>query len=271
MINRVLEKFKKAAHNFLSNPVYFLARQLYRIFFIIPFKAVVSLIFILRHREKPVDKQPISFCFLVTSGIYLKAAKKVSYGGARSVFTPEERAEQTLRTIESIRQRAPGARVILIEGGLYEDLPGNLAQKADKYIYLGNKKIVRRAFDSTSKSLGETVILLYAAKYLVDYDFYFKISGRYFLTEDFDINSWKKAQFSLHYRQEDYVSTCLYGFRQEMRHEWKCALIKGLPFSLIGYPIENTLVKFIPKKYVYRISKMGVAGIGATLNDLIIE
>lgn len=273
MDNTVLEKFKKVRRNFLSSPVSFLVRQLYRVFFIFPFEIITSMIFLITPHKKISGKEPSSFCFLITSVIYSKTAKTVSYGSARSVFTPEERAEQTLRTIESVRQKVPGARVVLIEAGLQENLPYNLAQKADKYIYLGNKKIVRWACDSTFKSLGESFMLLYAVKYTGDYDFYFKISGRYFLDENFDINAWKQGQFVLYFRPDldEYISTRLYGFRKEMKKEWKYALIKGLPFSLIGYAIENTLAKFIPKKYVYRISKMGVTGIGASLNDIMKE
>lgn len=271
MSDRFLEKFKKGARNFFKNPASFLIRQIYRIVFILPFEFIVSAVFMFPRHKMPSDKQPSSFCFLVTSVIYPIPGKKVTYGSARSVFGPDDRAKQTLRTIESIRAKAPGATVVLIEAGLKGDLPFDLQNKADQYLYLGDKKLVRLACDSRFKSLGETTMLLYAAKFLKkDVDFYFKISGRYFLDDDFDINAWREGQFILYFLQDDYISTRLYGFRKEMMGQWKRALIKGLPFSLIGYAIEHTLAKFIPKKYVRRINKMGVAGISAT-NDLMKE
>ena len=273
MANGIIGKIKKALNNFLSNPVFFLVRQLYRILFILPFETVVSAVFVFISRKKPSDKQPSSFCFLVTSVIYPVSGKKVTYGSERSVFGPDDRAKQTLRTIESIRAKAPGATVVLIEAGLKGDLPYDLQNKVDQYLYLGDKKLVRWACDSRFKSLGETAMLLYAVKSLKqDADFYFKISGRYFLDDDFDINAWGEGQFILYFLedQDDYISTRLYGFRKEMKEQWARALIKGLPFSLIGYAIEHTLAKFIPKKYVYRIYKMGVTGISAT-NDIMKE
>lgn len=274
MIKFLLGKFKKGAHNFLKNPVSFLARQVYRIIFVLPFEAIAGIIFYLTVDEKNLkETEPTFFVFLVTSVIYSKENKKVTYGGARSIFSPEERAEQTARTIATIRNKVPQAKVVLIEGGLRGDLPAGLKEKADQYLYLGDKKLVRWACDSTFKSLGETSMLIYALKNLKqDADFYFKISGRYFLSEEFNLNDWSDGGFVLHFKQDDYISTRLYGFRKEMLDTWKFALIKGLPFAFIGYAIENTLAKFIPKKFIRQINRLGVTGPSATVkNDIIRE
>lgn len=273
MLTKFAGKIKKIADNFLRNPLFFLARQLYRIFFIFPYEIIVSAASFFTLHEKLSDKKPSSYCFLVTSVIYSKENKKVTYGGVRSIFIPEERAKQTAHTIATIRQKAPQAKVVLVEAGLWGDLPAGLAEKADQYLYLGDKKLVRWACDSTFKSLGEASMLLYTLKYLKqDADFYFKISGRYFLSDEFNLNDWSDGGFVLHFMQNDYISTRLYGFRKEMIKTWKFALIKGLPFSFIGYAIENTLAKFLPKKFTRRINRLGVAGLSATVkNDVIKE
>ncbi|MFA5062278.1 MAG: hypothetical protein WC526_03980 [Patescibacteria group bacterium] len=257
----------------IKNAVSFLARQIYRVIFIWPFEAVAFLIFYPAVRKSHVkETEPNDFCFLITSVIYSKENKKVTYGGARSIFSPQERAEQTAHTIETIRQRIPQAKVVLIEGGLKGDLPAGLRDMADQYLYLGDKKLVRRAVDSTFKSLGETMMLLSAIKQLNQTaDFYFKISGRYCLDDEFNINDWRSGGFVIHFIQEDYVSTRLYGFRKEMLAMWKYALIKGLPFSFIGYAIENTLAKFLPAKWTRRINRLGVTGLSATVKDNIIK
>ena len=75
----------------------------------------------------------------------------------------------------------------------------------------------------------------------------------------------------LHFLQEDYIITRLYGFRKEVLGTWKFALIKGLPFSLIGYAIENTLARFIPVKFVCRLNRLGVSGFSATEKKGIIK
>lgn len=271
MGQKFLSIIKKIINNFLSNPVYFVIRQLYRLVFVLPFQVIVAVLYFFIPRQKINVRQPESFCFLVTSVIYPVLDKKVTYGTVRSVFGPEDRAKQTVSTVESIRSKVSGSKVVLIEGGLREELPVGLASQVDQYIYLGNKRLVRWACDSRFKSLGEAVMLLYALKYLKQTaDFYFKISGRYFLDNDFDVRNWKEGQFILYFLQTDYISTRLYGFRKEMMREWKMALVKGLPFALIGYPIENTLAKFIPRRYVRKIEKMGVRGISAG-NDIMKE
>ncbi len=274
MIKSLLEKFKKSGSNFFKNPVSFLLRQVYRVVFILPFEIIVSIIFYLAvGKTRLKETNPNSFCFLITSVIYSKENKKVTYDGVRSIFSPEERTQQTAHTIKTIRKKVPQAKIVLIEGGLQSDLPAGLKEKSDQYLYLGDKKLVRWAVDSTFKSLGEVSMLLYALKRLdQDADFYFKISGRYFLNDEFNINDWKKGGFVLHFKQGDYISTRLYGFRKEMIKIWKYALIKGLPFSFIGYAIENTLAKFIPKKFTHRISGLGLTGLSATVkNDFIKE
>ncbi len=264
MLNKFFLLFKKGIKNFLENPIFFIIRQLYRVIFILPFQIIIWVVSFLKPETKLNPNQPNSFCFLVTSVIYPVMDKKITYGSVRSVFGPEDRAKQTLATIESVHVRAPGAKIVLIEAGLQGDLPLDLASKVDQYIYVGDKPLVRWACDSRFKSLGEAVMLLSARKLLTqEADFYFKLSGRYWLDEDFNLDKWKSGQFILYFLQSDYISTRLYGFRKEMLKEWKFALMRGLPFSLIGYAIENTLARFIPKKYITAIDNMGVTGISA--------
>ncbi len=274
MPNKIISVLHKGCKNFFKNPIFFLLRQIYRIIIVIPFEALVTLVWLFVPKKKLNLNEPKSFCFLVTSVIYPKLDKKITYGSVRSVFDPEERAKQTLKTIESIRDKVPQAKIILIEAGLKRDLPFALNDKVDNFIYIGDKRTVRWACDSRFKSLGEAAMLLYVAETFKEkVDFYFKISGRYFLNENFNINEWRQGQFLFYFRPdlEEYISTRLYGFRNEMKMEWKLALIKGVPLSLIGYAIENTLVKFVPRKYIARVNRLGVTGVGASVKDLLVE
>lgn len=265
MPQEILPIFRKGIKNFLQNPIFFLLRQIYRLFVVLPFEMVVSLYACIIPKKSVSARQPESFYFLVTSVIYPVAGRNVTYGTTRSVFNAEERAAQTLVTIESIRRKVPGAKICLVEAGLKKDLPVHVSEKVDQYLYLGDKKIVRWACDSRFKSLGEAIMLLYANAHIPkSADFYFKISGRYFLDEDFDIQKWKDGLVLFYFLQHDYISTRLYGFRKEAFEIWRMALIKGLPFALIGYAIEHTLVSFIPKKYITKIENLGVTGMSAS-------
>ena len=248
----------------------FLLRQVYRVFFVWPFQLVVFIISFFDQSERSTNKEQSPYCFIITSVIYPKPGKQVQYNGIRSIFSPEERAQQTLQTIESIRVKVPGAKIILVESGLRGDLPFELHKKVDQYIYVGNKKLVRWSCDSKQKSLGEIMMLYYAMKnFKFTADFYFKISGRYFLNEEFNLNDWKQGEFVLQYIKEDYVCTRLYGFRQSAFATWKYALLKGIPLTMTAYPIENTLAKYIPRKQVRRLAVLGVSGVGASSSDII--
>ena len=185
-------------NNFLSNPVSFLLRQVYRVFFVWPFQLVVMIGSLFDQNKQSAGKEMVEYCFIITSVIYPKPGKQVQYNGIRSIFSPEERAEQTLRTVESIRLKVPGAKIILVESGLQEILPYELAKKVDQYSYVGNKKLVRWSCDSKQKSLGEIMMLYYAMKkFKFPADFYFKISGRYFLNEEFNLRDWEEGELVL--------------------------------------------------------------------------
>ncbi|OGH68375.1 MAG: hypothetical protein A3D53_02830 [Candidatus Magasanikbacteria bacterium RIFCSPHIGHO2_02_FULL_45_10] len=255
---------KRTLQNFLGHPATFLVRLVYRIVIVVPFQLVVSGLHLFS-RQKLKDREPLSFCFIITSLIYTKGGQ-IQYESPRTVFSPETRAEQTLETIASIRDKVPGAKIILVEAGLREDLPLGLDKKIDQYIYLGNRKLIRAACDSHYKSLGEIVMLVAALKRsTIVTDFYFKISGRYHLNDQFKIANWKgRGLFVLKYIQPDYICTRLYGLRSEALATWKSALWKSVPLALISYAVENTLSKYIPRHQVHALEVLGVSGIGAS-------
>lgn len=257
-------------NNFLGNPILWLLRQVYRVFFVWPFQLVLVVFSLFSHSIPPTDKEPSSYCFIITSVIYPKQGKQLQNNTPRSIFSFEERAQQTLRTVESIRIKVPGAKIILVESGLQEVLPSELSKKVDQYIYVGNKKLVRWSCDSKQKSLGEIMMLYYAMKtFKFTADFYFKMSGRYFLNEEFNLKDWTQGKFVLQYIKEDYICTRLYGFRQSAFVTWKYALLKGIPLTIIAYPIENTLAKYIPRKQVHSLARLGVSGASATISYII--
>lgn len=265
-------KYLAKINNLKFNPVYFLLRQIYKIIFVFPFVLVASLI---KYISKTVSQQKFNYsfknCFIITSVIYPKE-KKLSYSAVRSVFSPEERSTQTLITIESIRSKVPEAKIILVEAGLKKDLPFAVADKVNQYIYIGDNFWVRKSCDSKLKSLGETIMLVYAkSKIPQDSQFYFKISGRYFLNEDFRIGDWENNGVTLFYVRDEYMSTRLYGFSRAALKDWFYALIKSIPLLFLDYPIEYLLAKYLPKKQKNIIYKLGVSGADAVTGTAIKE
>ncbi|MEK7172995.1 MAG: hypothetical protein AAB740_03385 [Patescibacteria group bacterium] len=265
------DKIKRIGKIFLNHPLSFLARQVYKIVLVRPFQLVVSIIGLFYSDQPLKNIEEVSYCFIITSVIYNKQ-KELSYASTRSVYNPEERAVQTLKTITSIKEKVPSAKIILVESGLQSNLPLELAKQVDQYLYLGNKFFVRLACDSKFKSLGEAVMLLSALKLIkFNAELFFKISGRYFLDENFDINSWQSGLFKFFYIRNDFVSTRLYSFGKQMMRVWQLALIKGLPLMLLDYPVEHILARLVPKKYIQTVDKVGVMGADATSGKIVKE
>lgn len=134
--------------------------------------------------------------FLVSSVIQT-GSNAWSYTHVRSVFTPQERFEQTLQTISSIRALKDGSRIIVCEcSPLDEAMEQILREKSDIYLNCYHDPEIQEACIHTNKKgYGELLQTKYALHYLdthaVNYKRMFKISGRYWLTSAFD-----KTRFS---------------------------------------------------------------------------
>jgi hypothetical protein len=196
--------------------------------------------------------------FIITSVIYFDD-KPLIGGQPRSHFSFLERAEQTLKTINSIRQKVPRAKIILVELGLKKSLPLSLENKVDSYLYLGEKKIIRFACDGKNKSLGEAVALIIAKNKLPRTDFYFKISGRYFLNDNFNLSDWESDDKMLVKFYSYNFSTRLYGFSKNFLNIWFFCLLKSLPYLILGYSIEDVMYKFL-KNRIKKIDTIGLSG-----------
>ncbi len=245
----------------------FVIRQIYRLLIIFPFLIVVQIIHILTNYfcKKNTTEPLVDNCFVVSSVIF-PHPRRLTYASRRSVFTPDQRIAQTIETVLSIRKYASSAKIILVEGGMVGDLPKTLLSLVDEYIYVGGKSLVRWACDSWFKSLGEAMMLLSAAKQIekIRAKLYFKISGRYVLNEQFNPSDYVIEKFSFHSIRSDFFSTRLYSFPGELFSIWTVALLKGLPYNLMDYPIEHTLYKFIPKKFISAVATLGIGGLDAT-------
>jgi hypothetical protein len=207
--------------------------------------------------------------FIVSSAIYI-TSKPLCYSPDRSAFNAEERAQQTLKTIESIRTTVPNAKILLIEMGLIKNLPYNMENMVDKYLYLGDKKEIREAADGPFKGLGEAMGLYLANESISSFnaDYYFKISGRYYLNKEFNINNW----IADGYTGRDYYGglfTVLYGFPKRLYENWRNSLKESFPILLQGESIEIIQAKHLEKPFYY-LSKMGVSGWEAHSGSVVI-
>jgi len=145
-----------------------------------------------------VDKVLESKNIVFISSKVIVSTNKFDYSSSRSIYTTEERYEQTLRTIDSIRQYIPNSYVILFDNSEFDepqysvlnekcDLFLNVCNDIDIYEYTNNK---------IYKLYGELAQTAYVLKYIrenlghLKFDNFFKISGRYWINESFNYSDY---------------------------------------------------------------------------------
>jgi hypothetical protein len=155
---------------------------------------------------------------LITSVINI-STNPLSYIKTRSVYTREQRFEDTKKTIASIRDKIPGAIVFFVEcSQLSAEEREYLEQHVDLFLNLFDTKdegLLARV-SSPSKSMGEGTMMICALQYLfennVPFDHLFKISGRYWLNDSFQPDRYANDKTVVHYIHGDSgnVFTCFY-------------------------------------------------------------
>jgi hypothetical protein len=125
--------------------------------------------------------------FIITSVIHT-GTRAWSYTPVRSLFTPEQRLQQTFETIRSIRQYAPGATLILVEGGdkKYDELVKAVDYFVDAFSIPNTREF---CLESNNKGLGDAWLLLCGLRVIqqlrINMRYVFKVSGRYRLNNKF--------------------------------------------------------------------------------------
>ena len=135
---------------------------------------------------------------LITSVIN-PVEKPLSYTKTRSVYTKDERFEQTKKTIRSL-DLISDKLVILIEGSNIESSKEiYLKNNVNLYENLFYDKKKYKIIKSKYKLLGEVAQTLEAVEFIKSLDLkfnnFFKITGRYHLTENFEIDRFNNDKF----------------------------------------------------------------------------
>lgn len=111
----------------------------------------------------------------------------------RSIFSKDERFEQTKNTIKSVKNKIPNSKIILVEcSKLSNDENNYFINNVDYFINLfdikDNDYITTKIYGD--KGYGERNMTIEAIKYIIDnninFDNFFKISGRYLINDCFN-------------------------------------------------------------------------------------
>jgi hypothetical protein len=109
----------------------------------------------------------------------------------RSIYDNRRRTHDTLKTIFSIKELLPTAKILLIEcSEMHPRQEQFLGDKVDYFYNLYNDIETRNKVNSNSKTIGEIELTLKSIEYLknnnINYDCFFKINGRYWLNPNFN-------------------------------------------------------------------------------------
>jgi hypothetical protein len=237
--------------------------------------------------------KPITHAFMITSAINTK------FG----VFNAEQRLQQTIDTIKSIWKRVPAPHVFLIETGavpLTQEQRDTLTPMVDKIIDFNDDQDVKDIYLSENwdlvKNTTEVMCFRRALAQLSEegafdkVDRIHKISGRYTLSDNFDLKRYEQfpdkiittqkyaSQFPLAITQvtNQYMSR-LWSWPADMTDEIIDVYDNGLDYiagriAAGGYcDIEHMLFKFLPQEHIHECEKVGVTGNigpnGAAIDD----
>tara|TARA_B110000003_G_C16619080_1_gene522421 strand:- start:990 stop:1661 length:672 start_codon:yes stop_codon:yes gene_type:complete len=210
---------------------------------------------------------------LITSVINTPNNNPWSYSSTRSVFNREERFDQTKKTIKSIKELIPNYKIIIVDCTDYtEEEKSFFLEECDYVLNLWERSDLHNNFFGKSKALGEGTMTIEAIKYLqdkkIEFKNFFKISGRYWLSERFNYNKFNNNKLICHKINNDIgnIDTWLYKMPYSYINIWKEFLLKNIDLMIncIGYEtLFGHFLKYINYDEVIFYEIMGCKGINA--------
>jgi hypothetical protein len=179
-------------------------------------------------------------CVLITSVVHT-TNNPLNYSETRSIYSHQERFEQTLETIESIKKYLPDANIMIVECSQNSSYIENLKSKVNHFLNLEFNESVNL---KKEKGEGEATLLLNALTFLKDkYDAIYKITGRYVLQPSFNKEDWLSqhgitACRTSQYGMKDSIHTFFYKVPNKFINLFKKTLTKYVSNSSVSC-IEN--------------------------------
>lgn len=137
---------------------------------------------------------------LITSKIIV-SKNSFSYAQSRSKYSTQQRFVQTIKTIASVRKYIPDSYVVLIDNSEFNNLEYAILKYTTDYFIniIDDKELNYNTNEHKLKLIAElSQQLCFYDNFLKKIDIntithFFKISGRYFINEDFNYNKYNNA------------------------------------------------------------------------------
>lgn len=196
------------------------------------------------------------------------------------------RYEQTLKTIESIRTKVPNARIIMTDSSTFPlnvEQVNTLAQGVDIF-YPIERNLITEFFNSNMSFKGNAELYQWyeIARLLKQHNLVgrrvFKISGRYWLNDDFDIavysdpglynkyvtriNEWDVSFDNFATRERVvYFETRLWSFCHSLFEEFECLIPKLFRHMIfVDNNLEKSMLRLVDHDKIAVFKPIGVQG-----------
>jgi hypothetical protein len=170
-----------------------------------------------------------------------------SYTETRSTYSAEQRYNQSLQTIDSIRKYLPGAKILYVEcSDISNDYITSLSSKVEYFVNQYDIAEARAAcLETNKKGFGEAIQTKLAIEYIIQnnltFNRFFKISGRYFLTDKFVSDKYRTDVYTFKRRADTgnhviAISTVVYSFPMSFLHNFYSCVSAVVDYYKINGP-----------------------------------
>jgi hypothetical protein len=207
---------------------------------------------------------------IITSKIYV-SNNEFSYTKNRSIYTKDERYDDTMITINSVKEKIKDSYVILFDNSLFsQDEYNNLKNSVDCFINITNDDDLNFYTNKFKyKAFSEMFQLIKCYEYFLSkinkkhIKNIFKISGRYYLNDDFDYNNFDNND-NIFKRNNDlnemkYYYTSFYKISVDFCDEYFKLLNKT--FQNKDRYLEMNLEEIIPEIINYNFKEIDCLGL----------
>lgn len=196
---------------------------------------------------------------VIISSVINASKNRFNYTKIRSVYTKEERYQQTIKTIDSLTKIQHKEVLFLEASFLTPAQEEELKNKVNYFINLNDRKEIKKIIDGKIKGKGEATQIWEGLKIfnLNHFDAIIKLSGRYWLNDFYDdafyskdINIFRESP------AKDSLTTALYKIRKEDFGLYLCTLDYCRKDNGM---IESNFLRYFANNYSVPI-KLGVSG-----------
>lgn len=205
---------------------------------------------------------------LITSVICISSGP-LSYTNVRSFYSHDERFEQTKKTIKTVKEKIPNSKIFIVEcSNLNKEQSDYLIKNSDYFLNLYNDEGIRISVCGISKSLAEGTMTYNALKFIfknnIQFDKLIKISGRYWLSENFNYNKFDNNNIIIKYIENniDNVFTALYQLPKKSVKNLELFIESKFNdmINCIGFEVLFAIFIKSEKDFVIHLEPIGLEG-----------